>query len=44
MVCLVENVVIGCDSVVGAGPVATHNVASRSTVVGVPARQINKCL
>lgn len=41
MVCLVGNVVIGNNSIVGAGAVVTKDVSSKCTVAGVPAKRIN---
>ncbi|MDE6321891.1 MAG: transferase [Muribaculaceae bacterium] len=41
MCCVVEDVVIGHDSVIGAGAVVTKSVPSCSTAVGVPAKPIN---
>lgn len=41
-VCLVEDIIIGHDSVIGAGCVVTKNVPPYSMVVGVPARIIKK--
>ena len=37
-VCVVGNVIIQSDSIVGAGSVVTHNVPMGATVAGVPAR------
>lgn len=39
---LVAPVSIGSGAVVGAGAVVTHDVKSKATVVGVPAREIKK--
>ena len=39
-VCVVENVTIGDDCIIGAGAVVIHSVAPDSTVVGVPARRV----
>ena len=41
-VCLVEDVVIGRGSVVGAGSVVTEDVPPMSIVVGVPAKIIKR--
>lgn len=41
-VCLIEDVIIGHDSIVGAGSVVTKNVPPYSMVAGVPARIIKK--
>ena len=41
-VCIVENVHIGSASTIGAGAVVVKDVSSESTVVGVPAHEINK--
>lgn len=41
-VCLVEDIIIGHNSVIGAGCVVTKNVPPYSMVVGVPARIIKK--
>lgn len=41
-VCLVEDVVIGRGSVVGAGSVVTEDVPPQSIVVGVPAKIIKR--
>lgn len=41
MVCLVGNVVIGNNSIVGAGAVVTKDIPSQCTVAGVPAKKIN---
>ena len=41
MCCLVEDVVIGEQSIVGAGAVVTKNVPNHTTVAGVPAKIIN---
>lgn len=41
-VCLVEDIIIGHDSVIGAGSVVTKNVAPYTMVAGVPARIIKK--
>lgn len=41
MVCIVEDVVIGCNVTIGAGAVVTKNVPSNATAVGVPAKIIN---
>ena len=41
MTCLVENVQIGFNSIIGAGSVVVKNVPSRSTYAGVPAKKIS---
>lgn len=41
-VCLVEDIIIGNDSVIGAGSVVTKNVPPYTMVAGVPARIIKK--
>lgn len=41
MVCLVGNVVVGNNSIVGAGTVVTKDVPAKCTVAGVPAKKIN---
>lgn len=41
-VCLVEDVVIGEGSVIGAGSVVTHDIPPHSVAVGVPARVIKQ--
>lgn len=43
MCCIVEDVVIGKNSVIGAGAVVTKNVPANKTVAGVPAKVINDC-
>lgn len=42
-VCLVEDVIIGHDSVVGAGAVVTKDVPPYSVAVGVPAKVVKHC-
>ncbi len=39
-VCLVENVEIGDNAIIGAGSVVTHNVPDNAVAVGVPAKII----
>lgn len=39
--CLIDNVVIGSNSTVGAGSVVTKDVPTNATVVGNPARVLN---
>ena len=41
MTCLVENVVIGFNSIIGAGAVVTKNIPSYKTYAGVPAKEIS---
>lgn len=41
-VCLVEDIIIGHNSVIGAGSVVTKNVPPYSMVAGVPAKIIKK--
>ncbi len=41
MCCVVEDVVIGHDSVIGAGAVVTKSVPPYTTAAGVPAKPIN---
>ena len=41
MVCLVGNVIVGNNSIVGAGAVVTKDIPSKCTVAGVPAKKIN---
>lgn len=41
-VCLVENIKIGSDSLVGAGAVVVKDVPPQKTVVGVPARVVGE--
>ena len=40
MVCLVGNVVVGNNSIVGAGTVVTKDVPAKCTVAGVPAKKM----
>ena len=39
--CILGDVTVGHDSVVGANCVVTRDVAPHTTVAGIPARQIN---
>lgn len=41
MVSIVEDVVVGSNSTIGAGAVVTRNIPKNSTAVGVPAKVIN---
>lgn len=38
--CLIENVVIGSNSIIGAGSIVKHNVPENSVVAGNPAKEI----
>ncbi len=40
-VCVVEDVLIGCNSSIGAGAVVTKNVPENATVAGVPTKVLN---
>jgi sugar O-acyltransferase (sialic acid O-acetyltransferase NeuD family) len=42
--CIIQGLSVGAGSLVGAGAVVTKNVAPGATIVGVPARPINKKL
>lgn len=39
--CLVEDVIIGSNSTIGAGSIVTKDVPANATVVGSPARVLN---